>query len=270
MIRADLFNGINWQYPICEAEDYALWSSLILKTQMENLPEVLVDYHIHKGQATSTKESVVRDISVKISRQAFVNELSLDTTSYDDLYFGWRSGGPVSRNVEDFLLNASNLLLNIKAANDRLNRFDKNALFKRLQHHWRETKSIVFMNTLLKDFDEFTKEDINDTIKITDKLRHNFCKVIVYGTGKHSETLIPSFINANMFDIIAFCDSSPHKHGTEFFGKLVISPNSLLEYNFDYVLVATPNYEVEIYKSLINNYNIDINKIWGLPHTEII
>ncbi|WP_238916546.1 D-alanyl-lipoteichoic acid biosynthesis protein DltD [Clostridium sp. YIM B02555] len=83
-------------------------------------------------------------------------------------------------------------------------------------------------------------------------------KVIVFGTGKLSKVLEDS-INKNV-EIIAYADNDRTKWGSVHNDKIVIQPNNILNYDFDYILIGS-QFNEEIYTQLLN-FGIDNEKIF--------
>jgi len=94
----------------------------------------------------------------------------------------------------------------------------------------------------------------------------NDIKIIVYGTGKCCTTIIGTIKNDAFFsNIIAFCDSDKLKQNTDFFEKKIIAPEQLLNFDYDYILIASPLYEQEI-RNTLNNVKIPSQKILALSN----
>lgn len=85
-------------------------------------------------------------------------------------------------------------------------------------------------------------------------------KVIVFGTGKASEYFVKSDFDQNIFDLVAFSDNNVKKHSTSFLGKKIVAPSELKYMTFDSIIIASTFYD-EIAKGLIENFNIDREKI---------
>jgi pyruvyl transferase EpsI len=260
MLRSELFKLNNWKYPICEAEDYALWASLISKTKMANLPEVLLEYYEHGDNACSVKFPKIRAISADISRKALFDELNINTSNYPDIYFGWRGYDLFPQDIKSFLLDGAKLLSDVKAANNKLQKFNDKSLDDVLEAQWRQTKLDAQLNSLTLKFDELIPEVAENVPSLfTDK------KIIIFGTGKYCTTITDAIKNDEFFsNIIAFCDSDKSKHNTDFFLNIVIAPEQLSNSDYDYILIASPLYEQEI-RDMLNNIKIPSQKIFTSP-----
>ncbi|MDR2594957.1 MAG: glycosyltransferase [Fibromonadaceae bacterium] len=260
MLRSGLFKLNNWKYPEGESEDYALWASLISKTKMANLADVLVEYYEHGDNACSVKFPKIRAVSADISRKALFDELNINTSNYPDIYFGWRGYDLLPYDIKKFLVNGAKLLSEIKIANNKLQKFNDKSLNNVLEAQWQQTKCDVRLSSLKLKFDELISEVVDDAMSLfADK------KVIIYGTGRYCSNVIDSIKNDEFFsNIIAFCDSDKSKHNTDFFGKKIIVLEQLSNFDYDYILIASPLYEQEI-RNMLNSIKIPSQKILTLP-----
>jgi glycosyltransferase involved in cell wall biosynthesis len=269
MLNGDLFRRNNWKYPICEAEDYALWAELITKTGMACLPEALIDYYYHEGQVTSVKFQTVRIASAEISKKTIKRELSVEVDNYSYIYFGWRGNDLIPLlDTKKYLSDGVALLREIKCANDCRNVFNKNALWKVLCQQWRITKKNAHIGSVPWDFNEENPEKIlcafNEYKAILSKKR----KVIIYGTGKYATESLSDRDNLNLFDVVAFGDSDIKKHDTQFGGVEIVPPDMLSHISYEYILIASPMYEDEIRDLLVSHFSIPREKILMLPSAD--
>lgn len=82
-------------------------------------------------------------------------------------------------------------------------------------------------------------------------------KVLVFGTGNGAEKLKSRI--KNEINVLAYVDNDKNKIGSHIDYKKVISPSEIINYNYDYIIIASDFYE-EISMQLIN-LNINKNKI---------
>ncbi len=85
-------------------------------------------------------------------------------------------------------------------------------------------------------------------------------KVIVFGTGRASEHFIKADLNHTLFEVVAFADNNPDKHGQYFFDKKILSPKEIKNIEYDSIIIASSFYD-EISKDLIEKYDISSEKI---------
>ncbi len=84
-------------------------------------------------------------------------------------------------------------------------------------------------------------------------------KVIIFcaaGIGKR----VNDFLDEREYEILAFADNSKEWQGKEYFGKKVIAPKEITDYNFDYIIIANGRYE-KVLTEQLNEMKIDNNKI---------
>jgi len=267
IFRTDLFKSNNWKYPENgEAEDYALCISLFLKTSIDCLSEVLLDYYEHGENAIFAKFDAVRAASADISRNAIFTTLGIDTQNYADIYFGWCENDIPPYDIKTFLLKGVQLLREIYSANEHKLKFNSEMLRKALSIQWKKITQLAGLSSFLNiEFDKVTLNIIENAISNADSIFYSNAKVIIYGTGYYCKEIL-SYLNGEYpFDLLFFCDSSQEKQDTIFFDRKIISPRELLNINFDYVLIASPLYENEIRRLLIEDIGLSSQKILALP-----
>ncbi len=82
--------------------------------------------------------------------------------------------------------------------------------------------------------------------------------VIIFGTGEFAKNIYNQY--KNDLNIINFSDNNKNKHNTLFFEKLVVAPKDLTSMDFDEIIIAS-SYSEEIYQQLVEDLNLDKNKI---------
>jgi len=259
MLRLDILRQNNLFYPIRLSEDYAFWSELMSYTDFDTLSEALVEYHFSDNNITNVKFSAVRKDCSLISKHTIQKYLGISVNHYVDSYFGWRKYDSIEHNSFDYLVNGAKLLREIENANNMLNKFDNAVLRTVLNEQWQATRHLAQMSAVALQYHETNETTLEAYLKDLINLP-NHAKVIIYGTGQHTQKLfVEKNINHN-FDILAFCDSNLRKQEKMFSEKKIISPAQLQEYSYDYVLISAPSFADEIYEELAK-YNIPRNKI---------
>ncbi|MCT7645728.1 LicD family protein [Aliarcobacter butzleri] len=82
--------------------------------------------------------------------------------------------------------------------------------------------------------------------------------VIIFGTGEFAKNIYNQY--KNDLNIINFSDNNKDKHNTLFFEKLIVAPKDLISMEFDEIIIAS-SYSEEIYQQLVEDLNLDKNKI---------
>jgi len=264
MIRIESFMQNNWQYPDCEAEDYALWSSLISKVKMHILPELLMERYIHGENACVVRFDEVRKASAKISRKAISSELGINVESFPDNLFGWQDKDATPYDLNRFLTQSAELLCMIYDANQRLNKFDKHALQNVLTEQWSTSKSIAKMNMVTDDYTVFTEDVFNDAINKYYSLYENNINVVIYGIGNVAAQILCDLGESFPFNITAVFDSDKGKHGQIFEGQTILSPERHIDTYFNYILVGSPLYFEEIKSILTERMYVPANLIFSI------
>jgi len=90
--------------------------------------------------------------------------------------------------------------------------------------------------------------------------------IIIFGASLFGEKVFNYYKNKKEISIIAFCDNDTSKHNQKLFDKNIISPDTIFDYTFDEIIIAS-SYEQEIKEQLIK-MNIEKNKI-KIFHTNV-
>lgn len=85
--------------------------------------------------------------------------------------------------------------------------------------------------------------------------------IIVFGASKAGENFLK---NQNEYNILAIADNDPNKHNKHLNNILIISPNQIVNYQYDYIVIASMFIE-GITKQLIKDLSIDQEKIIYVP-----
>jgi FlaA1/EpsC-like NDP-sugar epimerase len=200
---------------------------------------------------------------VNILRQSLFNELEFDTSNYSDIYFDLLEYDLIQYGINKFLLDGIKLLTEIKLANSRLRKFSDKSIAQALEIPWRHIKRQARLSLLTLRFEEFTPKILKQNIALVTHI-YTGQKIIIYGTDARCMDIMDNINNGFFLEIIAFCDSNKNKHGTEFFGKQIIAPERLAEFDYDYICIASPMYEHEIKNQLTSEYHIPPEKIFNL------
>lgn len=83
-------------------------------------------------------------------------------------------------------------------------------------------------------------------------------KIVIFGTGKLVEQYQAQI---NFAEIDSFVDNNPQMQETRFLGKPVISPDELANKNFDYVVIFSSKYFVQIYHQLLYELAVPMEKV---------
>ena len=86
-------------------------------------------------------------------------------------------------------------------------------------------------------------------------------RIIFFGTGDISNVCERLTKNTKKDQILAYVDTDPSKQGKLFNNLPIISPNDIVKFDYDYIVIASDRYYVEILNQLIKKCNILQNKI---------
>lgn len=275
MLRARLFRENGWQYPTeGEAEDHRLCLLVNRHADITSLSNVLLDYYEHGDNAIFQKFDAVRKSSAEISRQALKERLGVDTSAYEDVYFGWREQDKVDIPAETYLSRGFELFRTIYEANRVRRVFREDVFLDEISRQWQLTLNAVGMLTDC----EFSKLYVLDDPKaeISNMLARfsGFfsCKkkVAVWGTGDHSTKNLAGLDGNYPFDLRCFVDSNPQKSGTMFLDRPVISPEQLKTSDIDYVAIGAIRYKDEIMRTLKETLQFPEERILILPSQSLM
>lgn len=73
--------------------------------------------------------------------------------------------------------------------------------------------------------------------------------ILIFGTGNGNVNMKKA-LNFNKVDILAFVDNNVVKHGKDYENKKIISPKKIINYEYDYIIIASQFYE-EIFEQLM-------------------
>ena len=83
--------------------------------------------------------------------------------------------------------------------------------------------------------------------------------IIIFGTGEFGKDAYRYYEKATDINILAFCDNDTKKQGQLFFDKNIISINTINNYSYDKIIIAS-SFDDEIFSQLINQ-DFEKNKI---------
>ena len=272
MLRTkDFKEHSDWRYPVTPTEDYDLFASLCTKVKFANIPEPLIDYYKSDEQATTLSSEAIRAANLRTSKETIKRELGINTDDMPDGYFGMRGVDALASDIPKHVIGAARLFRDMEEANSVSCKFDKVALSNILAKEWLHIKTIHHINNAESKYGNVTEADIIKCVTQMEDNPYPQGNIVVYGTGSYSQRIIPLlFPDIDGLNILAYCDSSPSKQGTEFLGVPTISPQELSAMNYDYVVISAPIYEKEIRENLVSNYKIAPNKIRSMTEIENI
>lgn len=132
-LRKSMLSARQVEYdPLCiRAEDYELWGRCVMRgLRMANIPQVLVQYRIHPGQGM-VRYLDACNATAQATRKRLIEHLGLrptpaELTIHEALGLDQLVADP------SFISDAAQWLVDLATANDRLARFDRQALMRLL------------------------------------------------------------------------------------------------------------------------------------------
>ena len=87
-------------------------------------------------------------------------------------------------------------------------------------------------------------------------------KILVFGTGGAAEKLIQN--SGEIYDIVAFADNDPKKHGTLFHDRPVVAPARIRDFSFEHLIIASMWF-ADIRNQLVEQFGFSEDLIRPIP-----
>lgn len=126
------------------AEDYRLWSRLLLKARSANLPDVVLDYRLHPQQVSSDSSDKQYQASLRVRRQMLEEAGALPTDNEVALHESVILERPLPR--ADYLVALATWFSRLEDANVRSSYWNARELHQLLRGKFRETAQRVAAN----------------------------------------------------------------------------------------------------------------------------
>ncbi|TAE00957.1 MAG: glycosyltransferase [Bacteroidetes bacterium] len=132
MIRREIFNEFSYRNEYPPAEDYDLWSRILQKYEMANLPKILIKYRVHGNNISQTKKELLLENHYKIVGANLANlgilpnenDLQNHKKIADLDFLDWEI--------------AKNWLLKLRIANQKTQIYSQKDFDKELSFYWKE------------------------------------------------------------------------------------------------------------------------------------
>lgn len=119
------------------AEDYHLWSRLLLKARSANLPDVVLDYRLHPQQVSADSSDKQYQASLRVRRQMLEEAGALPTDDEVALHESVILERPLPR--ADYLVALAAWFARLEDANGRTGYWDASELHQLLRGKFRDT-----------------------------------------------------------------------------------------------------------------------------------
>lgn len=86
-------------------------------------------------------------------------------------------------------------------------------------------------------------------------------KIIIFSVGKEVEHIMERMAEEGRHHIVCFVDNDTNKIGKTAYGKEIIHPGSIGEYEYDYIAIGSRKYYDRIEEQLLFTYKIDKSRI---------
>ncbi len=282
MFRKGVFEK-GWKYDERKtAEDYDLWTRLILHTEFANLQEPLTGHRIHGNNASGLSEQKVNQSAAESARAYLEAVFGLRLSSYQTVdFYPTEAKIPLQEPIEQYLARQVKLLLAIDLLNRERGGFDRQLLICEIRERLQRLSDrvlgrfadpsggvllTIFQNEAEKiqesaDFLGWTEESADDlyqhAVQEVKRILENRNLIlqkpisfVIYGAGARGLGLLKEYeraykengINWRLAGII---DKKTIEIG---YGenRLTRQPDKLSEMEPDYILISSKLYEKEI------------------------
>lgn len=203
MFRRKIFVENNWWYnPESIAEDYDLWTKIMFREKLVNIPEILVNHRWGFENISIEKGENLRQESRRISARTLRENFDINIQC-DDLYLlsGWRSRPEeyAKKHRAHFIKKGYEILSEILRVNEQKNLINQEALRKILWKRWDWIcKSCGIFGTDLS-YDCFLKQIIEPKVSIV---------LPVYNAVETLRETIESILRQTYYDweLIIICE----------------------------------------------------------------
>lgn len=173
ILRKEVFlkNNLFYNPDYPHAEDYELWVRASRLTDLENLPEVLLDYRFHTAQVSSKHNNVQRS-SIHQCQQLQLNELAINPTKAE-LEIHYAVANLFFKPEQDFVDKAEHWLLKLVQGNANLHLFSTDSFNTMIGYYWYNLCSTLY-NQGFDTVKHFFKSAITKQGFVSTKLQLKF------------------------------------------------------------------------------------------------
>lgn len=273
--KSTLLQG--WRYDTkAIAEDYDLWTRMILDLKFFCIQEILFHYRVSDGSASRIRQNDVILSAQNSSRNCIKQIFKINLDEYSNEYFGQVSNwGKIKEPYFTFLKKELCMLYKIDSQNHVLNAMDIKSLREALQLRWRTMTD--FLRPVLEDLGEKKVNNDFDLHYLFDNkvLLDDYCyklelierkyyewmresKVFaIYGMGKRGKELLQRYFilknNGQIeWSLIMIVDKNVSSVNIEGKELTVNRPDCLKNNKMDIILVSSYRYYEEIREELID------------------
>jgi glycosyltransferase involved in cell wall biosynthesis len=196
MFRSEILKK-GWEYPNVYAEDYDLWTRMVLKEKFSVMQETLVCWRRHDDN-TSAQDYKSLEVSDTNSAKRYIEQLfDIDTSQYEDAvflknYHLGREKRSVLKKGCSYLESQIRLLFQILDHNRKLHAIDETVLHNEMEKRWQKISALFDVEC---DLNEETACYIKKKYEIWEKRKTEPMKFYFYGAGKDGKEAIEQYIN---------------------------------------------------------------------------
>lgn len=297
MIRKVVFDkGLKYD-PNHTAEDYDLWTRMLGKYEIVNIPEKLVQLRVDQNNTTFVLNDKVHYSVADSSKKFISNELGVDFSDFDDKCF-LRSKKLILYNTEfmlsEYIISQGKLLSLIFASANNSQRCNGDELINSINRRWNFVFSILgnddfkrvagisdgtnrintaFMSAISRlsngesvecVFDDESVQLIQKTCKDYYKFLHGNYRFVLYGLGERGKRFLSVYnaiLSKEHFNWELSAISDKKKNNID--DVKYVCPDEINSIQYDFILVSSNKYFEDIKTELVG-HGIDSEKIFGI------
>lgn len=113
--------------------------------------------------------------------------------------------------------------------------------------------NISIIESVLKECERLRKLLYKDIGKYILQKVNSFKNVAIWGTGEHTEYLL-KVLDIDKINLKCFIDSNQSKWGKEYYNKKILSPEAILDFQIDIVIISSYAHRTEIANQILRNF----------------
>lgn len=273
IFRRSIFDD-GWSYRDVFAEDYDMWTRLVVCKKLSVMPDVLLKYRVHTGNLSNANVLKVNDSDIR-SALIYVKAL-LGIHVPDDKKWLLARTYHLSQvtadevgDCKEFLLAQYEFLHEMKKKAGQLESFRKNILDKIILRRWRNIIDISNIISLPKELYEFPsgekeggiyKDNLKRVIEDNDmwvkKIQEEEVKFFLYGFGERGHRTLNRYLELHKsvlrsWKLLGIVDKEEKPYSVG--GRIcrTCGKKEITQQEYDYILVSAFEYYEEVRDELL-------------------
>lgn len=273
MFRDSIFEE-GWRYHNVFAEDYDLWTRLVIRKKMCVMPEVLLKYRIHADNLSGVHVSRVNESDID-SALYYVNKLlgiHVDANKKWLLFRNYHLSQVSADEVGEcgkFIITQYEFLCDLKRASDGLEDGQRKLIKKTILQRWRNIinmSNIIWPSKEVYDFpfevadDHLFKSNMLGLIRNNDlwikRMRAGEVRFFLYGFGERGHRTLKRYLRVRekslrKWKLLGIIDKNKEFYSIGKKDYSTYDQTELFRQEFDYILISAYEFYDEIRTELL-------------------